>query len=499
MKALRPPMGWNSWDSYMTTITEEDVLANARFMSDNLKQFGWDTIVVDASWFDPQAKSEAYNDAAQGATFCLDKYGRLLPDPVRFPSAADGSGFTHIAEKVHELGLKFGFHVMRGIPRQAVRENCPVEGTQWTARDVADMDPEHACHWNNDNYGLNQAHPGAQAWYNAQLDLYASWGIDFLKVDDMQAPFYPAEIEAYSQAIRIAERKYHREISLSLSPGTQVATTNIDFLRRNAQMWRISDDLWDRWRDVYNQFSRMARWAPLQTPGHWADADMLPLGHLTVNDKDGGHMSNLTPAEQRTLLTLWAMSHSPLMMGGDLPTSPAETIDLLKNPWLLEVEARSSHNREVLREIYDQENKFNKWDGASVPEGEFIVWAADATGAAPSSCSCEKGEKCSCGSGEACSCGSAEACSCGENSALTTERGSYYAACFWTGPSQCQQRVDIAAIVGLEDYQRGFDLTKWKVTDLWSGTSGEAKLDGRLLSVTMPAHGCVWLRFDPID
>lgn len=251
VKAWRPPMGWNSWDSYGTTITEQEVLDNARFMAEHLKDAGWDTLVIDAGWFDPNAHAHGYSD---GTPLCIDAYGRQIPDEQRFPSAADGKGFGPLADAVHRLGLKLGVHVMRGIPRQAVHENLPVKGTALHAQDVADT--EHTCAWNHDNYGLKRGDAGAQAWYDAQVDLLASWGLDFLKVDDMQTPFFPEEIEAYHHAIERAEATYGRQITLSLSPGGWVASTHVDFLRGVSQMWRISDDLWDRWEDIYQQFPR---------------------------------------------------------------------------------------------------------------------------------------------------------------------------------------------------------------------------------------------------
>lgn len=471
MKAYNPPMGWNSWDSYLTTVSEKDVIANAEYMRDHLLRLGWDTVVVDASWFDSDAKSAGYNNPDEGAQFCLDEYGRQIPSPTRFPSSANGTGFTLLAEKIHAMGLKFGFHVMRGIPRQAVRANLPVKGTTYHASDIADTMPEHLCHWNNDNFGLNHAHPGAQAWYDAQVDLFASWGADFLKVDDMQAPFYPDEIAAYSSAIRTAELKYGRPITLSLSPGTQVATTHTDFLRSVAQMWRISDDLWDKWSDVHAQFARLARWAPLQEHGHWADADMLPLGHLTVNDDNGGHQSNLTIDEQKTLLTLWSMAHSPLMMGGDLPTSSSQTLALLQNPWIGRVEREALPGREVVREPYARENNFDGWNGKEVPQGEFIVWTSrsDEPVSDPAGCAPR------------------------------------YAALFWTGSSVAEQDVDLAAITGLDDLDH-----TWKLTDLWSGTDeasvedplhmpARARIEGRKLYAHIPSHGVVWLRLDAVD
>ena len=530
MKAYNPPMGWNSWDSYLTTITEKDVLANAAYLHDHLQALGWDTVVIDASWFDSNAKSEGYNDPDKGARFCLDDYGRQIPSPVRFPSAADGKGFGPLADKIHALGLKFGLHVMRGIPRQAVRDAMPVKGTSYTAADVADMTPAHLCGWNSDNYALNHAHPGAQAWYDAQVDLFASWGVDFLKVDDMQAPFYPDEIASYAAAIRTAELKHGRPITLSLSPGTQVSVTNLDFLRTHAQMWRISDDLWDRWDDVRAQFARLARWAPLQEHGHWADADMLPLGHLTVNDGQGGHQSNLTPDEQKTLLTLWSMAHSPLMVGGDLPTSDPATLRLLENPWIGRVERQARAGREIVRETYGREDCFNNWSGKEVPAGEFIVWTADG---------CADGLV---GGGRAAGEHTADASTCAVSASGHTAEGAptgvagaaadgvapRYAALFWTGPTPAEQNVDLASIVGFDGLDHDWTITDLWEQDLWapqepsqkqkageaagvsvagrsavgSAVTGHstpiARLEGRLLYAPIPAHGVVWLRLDPV-
>ncbi|MGZ0148762.1 glycoside hydrolase family 27 protein [Kribbella sp. WER1] len=351
---VTPPMGWNSWDCFGTTVTEDEVLANAQVMHDQLLPFGWDTVVVDIAWYDPTARSHGYNE---NAPVVLDGYGRQLPAPARFPSAVDGAGFGPLAEKVHALGLKFGLHIMRGIPRRAVELDLPVYGTEWTARDVADHD--HVCTWNPDNLGLDQDHPGAQAYYDAQVAQFAAWGVDFVKADDMLAPYHDREIAAYARAIE----RSGRDIALSLSPGTHLSTHHLDHLRANARMWRISDDLWDRWEDVHAQFARLARWAPFQQDGGWADADMLPLGHIGIRAERGDdRMSRLTADEQQTLLTLWVMGRSPLMMGGDLPTTPPETLALLTNPALAEVLRSSSDARETVREPLD--------------DGELIVWTA---------------------------------------------------------------------------------------------------------------------------
>ncbi|MGW5187753.1 alpha-galactosidase [Kribbella sp. NPDC004138] len=354
VSAPTPPMGWNSWDCFGTTVTEAEVLANAQVMHDRLLPFGWDTVVVDIAWYDPTARSHGYNE---NAPVVLDDHGRQLPAPLRFPSAAGGAGFAPLAAKVHALGLRFGLHIMRGIPRRAVELDLPVCGTEWTARQIAD--PDHVCPWNPDNLGLNHDHPGAQAYYDAQVAQFAAWGVDFVKADDMLAPYHDREIAAYARAIE----RSGRDIVLSLSPGTQLSTHHVEHLRANAQLWRISDDLWDRWEDVHAQFARLARWAPFQQAGGWADADMLPLGHIGIRAERGADRdSRLTVDEQKTLLTLWVMGRSPLMMGGDLPTSSPETLALLANPALAELLRSSFDGREIVREPMD--------------DGELIVWTA---------------------------------------------------------------------------------------------------------------------------
>jgi hypothetical protein len=139
-------MGWNSWDCYGTTVTEDEVLANAEFMAEHLLPHGWDTVVVDIAWSDPTARAHGYNE---GAPLVVDDHGRPQPAPNRFPSTADGAGFGPLAERVHGLGLRFGVHVMRGIPRVATEQDLPILGTDATARDVAD--PGNRCEWNPDN------------------------------------------------------------------------------------------------------------------------------------------------------------------------------------------------------------------------------------------------------------------------------------------------------------------------------------------------------------
>ncbi|MBM6578349.1 glycoside hydrolase family 27 protein [Microvirga sp. SRT01] len=331
--APRPPMGWNSWNSFATTITEAQARETAAIMRAKLLPFGYDIFTVDIQWYEPKASSYQYNAEPVPA---MDGYGRLLPAPNRFPSSADGSGFTNLAADVHAMGMKFGIHLMRGIPRLAVKRNLPVLGTKYRAADIADT--SSVCPWNPDMYGVDMRKPGAQAYYDSVFALYASWGVDFVKMDDMSRPYdaHAPEIEGAHQAIVNSRRP----MMLSLSPGeTPVARGG--HVREHAQMWRISDDFWDEWWMLETQFTRLENWNQWRRPGAWPDADMLPLGRLALGQRN----TKFTPDEQRTLMTLWSIARSPLIMGGDLRHLDAPTLALLTNREVLAVNQSSTDNQ----------------------------------------------------------------------------------------------------------------------------------------------------------
>lgn len=331
--APRPPMGWNSWNSFATTITEAQALETAGIMAEKLLPFGYNIFTVDIQWYEPNASSYTY---AAKPTPVMDGNGRLLPAPNRFPSSAGGKGFAPLAAKVHAMGMKFGIHLMRGIPRLAVEHNLPILGTKVTAADIADR--SSICTWNPDMYGVDMTKPGAQAYYDSVFRLYASWGVDFVKMDDMSRPYdaHAPEIEAAHAAIAASGRP----MMLSLSPG-ETPVIRGDHVRRFAQMWRISDDFWDEWPLLEAQFTRLENWNPWRRPGAWPDADMLPLGRLALGARD----SRFTPDEQRTVMTLWAIARSPLIMGGDLRHLDDATLALLTNKAVIAVNQASTDNR----------------------------------------------------------------------------------------------------------------------------------------------------------
>ena len=353
--APTPPMGWNSWDSFGPSVREGEVKANADTMAAKLAKFGWQYVVVDIEWYQPKAKSHGY--IARGEV-TMDQYGRFVPSPNRFPSAANDAGFKPLADYVHSKGLKFGIHIMRGIPREAVERNLPIKGTKFRAADVADK--TNVCKWADmeDTYGVDMSKPGAQAYYDSIAALYASWGVDFVKADDMSMPFQGPEIHALSVALR----KTGRPIVLSLSPGP-APVEKYEELKANAQLWRISNDFWDRWVDVKDQFDLMKNWQGKAHPGGWPDADMLPLGHIGIRAERGDDRpSLLTHDEQYTLMSLWSIFRSPLMFGGDIPSSDAFTIDILTNPEVLDVNRHSDNGRQSYR------------------EGSTVAWTSDIPG-----------------------------------------------------------------------------------------------------------------------
>ncbi|MFT3781381.1 MAG: Melibiase subfamily [Nibricoccus sp.] len=333
--ASTPPMGWNSWDCFATTVTEEQTKAQADFMASKLKPHGWQYIVVDIQWYEPGAKNHDYR---KDAVLTMDDYGRLLPAPNRFPSAANGAGFKPLADYVHSLGLKFGIHLMRGIPRQAVEKNLPILGTTFHAQDVADR--VHTCPWNPDMFGVDMSKPGAHEYYDSVFAQLAAWGVDYVKVDDLSRPYFQNKPEI--EAIRHAIDKTGRPIVLSLSPGaTDIKAA--DHVASHANLWRISDDFWDRWLALREQFWRFALWNAHRKPGAWPDADMLPLGTLVM----GSRTTRFTLDEQYTLMTLWSIARSPLMHGGDMTKTDPITLSLLTNDEVLAVNQHSNDNRQL--------------------------------------------------------------------------------------------------------------------------------------------------------
>ena len=379
--APTPPMGWNSWDAYGLSITEAQFRANVDVLKTKLKPFGWQYAVIDEGWYFFNPGDRGTPDKLE---YAIDRYGRYVPVPARFASAGKPAGaaavspgklpavfedtsFVALGSWVHAQGLKFGIHIIRGIPKVTVDRNLPVEGSSFHALDAADQ--SDACTWDPTSWGVKDNAAG-QAWYDSLLRQYASWGVDYLKVDCISDhPYKVSEI----RQIRKAIDRSGRSMVLSLSPGpTQLA--HAEEVGTLANMWRISDDVWDRWQkapdqtiefpqSVKAQFPRLAAWEQYAKPNNWPDADMLPIGELKPSPGDGKpRTSRLTPEEERTQITLWAIARSPLILGANLTMLDATTLSLLTNPDLVRVNQSSTHSEQVLQ------------------EGDLTVWRADLAG-----------------------------------------------------------------------------------------------------------------------
>ncbi len=337
--AATPPLGWNSWDSYGLTITADEFKHNVDWFDQHLKPAGWEYVVVDEGWYLAHPENAATKGADQGYT--LDETGRYTPAESRFPG-----GLKALADYAHQRGLKFGIHIIKGIPREAVEKNLPIAGSSFHAADAAD--PSDTCRWNSDNYGIKDNAAG-QAYYDSVAALYAGWGVDFVKVDCISRPYNAHEIHMVSAALK----KSGRPVVLSLSPGPTPLDQAQDVIKY-AQQWRISDDFWDVWKDpavaagsfpqsLTNQFVNLASWAPYAGPGHWPDADMLPIGYLGPRPGWGQpRLSRLTYDETRTLITLWSIARSPLILGANLTQLDAFAETLLTNREVLFVDQQST-------------------------------------------------------------------------------------------------------------------------------------------------------------
>lgn len=358
MKTMTAPMGWNSWDCYGAAVTEDIVRKNADFMAKHLKKYGWEYITVDIQWYEPDVKTHEYTPFAK---LCIDEYSRVIPAENRFPSSAGGKGFAPLAEYVHSLGLKFGIHIMRGIPRQAVYERTKIKGTDKTAADIAKTDS--ICAWNTDMYGVDPAKPGAKEYYDSIFELYASWGVDFVKCDDIarELPKEETELIMLSNSLK----NCGRDMVLSLSPGPALLE-KAELYKQVSNMWRITDDFWDNWQLLYNMFERCEKWAPHNGAGHWADADMLPIGYIK-QDYSPDITTQFTKDEQVTMLTLWSIFRSPLIIGGEMTKFDDFTMSLLTNEGILKMHRNARHSHQVWR---------REMNGS-----EIVLWtAADAEG-----------------------------------------------------------------------------------------------------------------------
>ncbi|KEH20754.1 alpha-galactosidase [Medicago truncatula] len=397
-QAAFPPRGWNSYDAFSWIISEEEFLQNAELVSQRLLAHGYEYVVVDYLWYRKKVPGAHSNSLGFDV---IDQWGRMAPDPVRWPSSKSGNGFTEIAKKVHSLGLKFGIHIMAGISTQAVNANTPIldtttgaayqeSGRVWHAKDIAIQ--ERRCGWMTNGFmSVNTTLGAGKAFLRSLHEQYAAWGVDLVKHDcvfgedlDLNEITYESEVLS----------KVNRPLLYSLSPGVKATPDMAKQVSGLVNMYRIAGDDWDVWGDVKSHFNVSRDMAAANLIGakglkgnSWPDLDMLPFGWLTdaaVND--GPHRScRLTLEEQRTQMTLWAMAKSPLMYGGDVRKIDNATYEIITNPTLLEINHFSSNNKEFpyvtknetrnqVKEIRSKEAPIQSVEGVS--SADISSWIA---------------------------------------------------------------------------------------------------------------------------
>ena len=457
--AERPPMGWNSFDAWDSRIDEKTYRETVEFMANNLRDHGWEYAVIDYIWWNPNPGGHNVREnfkqrighpdvrlAADGSLLdkrevTMDEFGRLLPSVERFPSSAGGKGFKPLADWVHSKGMKFGIHIMRGIHREAYYRNTPILGSKASAKDIAKVG-DHAP-WLNNMFGVDWRQEGAQEYYDSIFRLYAQWGVDYIKADDMMGscggPSYGYSEGEISMMRRAIDRS-GRPMVLSLSCG-EAQTGRADHLHTNANMWRISNDFWDEWRHLARSFPLLDKWSAWGGDHRWPDADMIPFGHISLDDRPHGpdRMSKFTIPEHYTLMTLFSIARSPLMIGSELLTTPRETIEtFFTNDEVLYVNQHGRDPHQVIR--VDSER------GGDDPTKYYAVWISH------------------------------------------DERSSdRFVALFNLGPEEKEVTFRFE-----DEDLRG----AWKVRDLWARRdAGEAR---DALTRTLPAHGAALLRLTPI-
>lgn len=351
-QAPKPPMGWNSYNCFGSAVYEDEVKANADYISTNLKKYGWQYIVVDFLWsYDNPPGSligNPYQKRLQDGSYIpwltMDQWGRLVPHTHKFPSAFGGKGFKPLSDYVHALGLQFGIHVMRGIPRQAVWAKSPVLGAKGITADMI-ADTSSTCSWMNHMYGIDMSKPGAQEYLNSIVSLYKEWNVDFIKVDDIARPYHLKEVEGYETAIANSGRN----MILSISPG-ETPVAQAAHVKQHTNMWRMADDFWDNWKMILQMFNYAKSWEGVGGDGHWPDCDMIQIGKLSKRGPVGPERySRFTTDELYTHMNFWCIYRSPLMLGGNQPENRELELKLFTNEEVIAVNQRGEHPRQLYK------------------------------------------------------------------------------------------------------------------------------------------------------
>lgn len=307
--AQHPYMGWSSWSFLRSHPDEQKIKAQAdALIGSGLHSLGYEYINIDSGW-----------------TSGFDSAGCPTPDLERFPSSMKG-----VADYLHQHSLKLGIYLLPGLNKKVWEQNPQIEGTSHHVRDIADItQPGDTI---SKSYHIDFQKPGAREYIQSCANRYASWGVDFIKMDFVgpgggKNPSENQEdIRQWMTALKATGRPIWLELSNSLK--IEYAET----WKAYSNGWRINGDVecyhcegnpLTSWAKASKRFTDVVPWAKYAGPGGWNDLDSLEIGN---GDKDG-----LTPVERQSILTLWAISCAPLFLGSDLTNLDPEDLKLLKN------------------------------------------------------------------------------------------------------------------------------------------------------------------------
>ena len=305
--ALTPPMGWNSWNCWGNSVSQEKVAGSAKAMLEKgLADYGWAYINIDDGW-----------QGLRGG-----KYNAIQPNS-KFPD------IKALADYLHANGLKLGIYSAPWCGTYAghIGSSCDnTEGTYpWVEAGIVDS-----------VYKLDRSkmkrdslwYFGTYSFAGSDARQWAEWGVDYLKYDwNSNDPWWLKDM-------RQALLATGRDIVYSISNSSKPAMGPV--LAGNAECWRTTGDIRDNWDSIFKiGFGGQDRWAGFKAPGRWPDADMLVVGKVGWGPKT--HWTGLTPDEQFTHITLWSILSSPLLIGCDMEELDDFTLSLLCNSEVIDV------------------------------------------------------------------------------------------------------------------------------------------------------------------
>jgi hypothetical protein len=320
--ATRPAMGWSSWSFVRRTPTEAVVKAQADALkAGGLAAHGFVYVNLDDFWMKCDSNGPV-----------VDANGRWVVDTAKFPG-----GMKALADYVHGLGLKFGLYVTPGIAQNAVTRNTAIAGTDRHAADIADTSRTEKNYNCKHMYYIDYSKAGAQEFVNSWAAQFASWGVDYLKIDGVGSQDIP-DVRAWASALRAGGRP----ITYALS--NNLAIADAATWRQYANSWRTQGDVEcycgpgpngsgypiTDWSHVSSRFASAASWQQYAGPGGWNDLDSLEIGN--------GDRIGLTADQRRSHFTLWAMAASPLLLGTDLTQLDQVDMAMLTNDRLIGVD-----------------------------------------------------------------------------------------------------------------------------------------------------------------